>query len=109
MKHQKFTVLLATTVLMTSCAGRTPNPVPMYSPGDDALSCEGLRIQMGYAEEQVATLLPKSNKTGSNVALGIAGAFLLVPWFFMDFSEADQIEMNAWRARYNYLTSLFAD
>ena len=64
---------------------------------------------MGYCEEQIATLLPNSNKTASNVALGVVGVFLIFPWFFMDFSEADIIEVNAWRARNNYLTSLFVD
>ncbi len=109
MEQRQRALFLVATIFLASCAGRTPNPVSMYSPGDDALSCEGLRIQMGYCQERVATLLPKSDKTGSNVALGIAGAFLLVPFFFMDFSEADKIEMEAWRARNNYLTSLFVD
>lgn len=109
MKHRNKSLFLIATIFLASCAGRTPNPVPMYSPGDNALNCEGLRIQMGYAQEQAAVLLPKSNKTGSNIALGIAGAFLLVPWLFMDFSDADKVEMEAWRARYNYLTSLYVD
>lgn len=101
--------LLIALLLLAGCAGRTPNPVQMYQPGDDGLSCKGLRIQMGYCEEQIATLLPNSNKTASNVALGVVGVFLIFPWFFMDFSEADIIEVNAWRARNNYLTSLFVD
>ena len=62
---------------------------------------------MAYSQQQIAVLLPKSDKTGSNALLGVAGLFLIVPWFFMDFSEADRIEVDAWRARYNYLTSLF--
>lgn len=51
-------------------------------------------------------LLPKQNKTGKNVALGVAGAFFLVPWFFMDFSDAERVEYNALRNRYNHLASI---
>ena len=106
---RKWKSLILLFLLLPGCAGRTPNPVAMYQPGDNTLSCEGLRIQMGYCQEQIATLLPKSDKTGQNVFLGIAGAFLLFPWFFMDFSDADRVEVEAWRARNNYLTSLFVD
>tara|TARA_Y100000589_G_C27115493_1_gene614071 strand:- start:508 stop:1227 length:720 start_codon:yes stop_codon:yes gene_type:complete len=101
--------LLAIALLLTSCAGRTPNPVAMYQPGDDKLSCTGLEMQMAYCQQQIATLLPKSNKTGSNILLGVAGAFLIFPWFFMDFSDADRTEVEAWRARNNYLTTLFVE
>ena len=99
--------LLVPVLLLASCAGRTPNPVAMYQPGDATLNCEALQIQMAYSQQQIATLLPKTDKSGSNALLGVAGLFLIVPWFFMDFSEADRVEVDAWRARYNYLISLF--
>lgn len=54
-------------------------------------------------------LLPKTDKTGQNVALGVAGAFLLVPWFFMDFKEAEQTEYEAYRQRYNNLAMIAMD
>ena len=55
-----------------------------------------------------AGLIPASDKTAKNVALGIAGWFLLVPWFFMDFSQAEQTEINALRQRHNHLLFLLA-
>ena len=60
-------------------------------------------------EADIQRKLPDSEKTGSNVALGVAGAFLLVPWFFMDFSKADQVEIEALRRRYNSLVIISAD
>lgn len=53
-----------------------------------------------------AQLVPSTEKTGKNVALGVTGAFFLVPLFFMDFSQAEQIEVNAYRQRYNHLAIL---
>ena len=35
--------------------------------------------------------------------LMLSGGLLIVPWFFLDLTDADQIEANAKRARYNYL------
>ena len=35
--------------------------------------------------------------------LMLTGGFLILPWFFLDLSDADKIEANAQRARYNYL------
>ncbi len=34
------------------------------------------------------------NKPVKMLPWGVAGAFFLVPWFFMDFSQAEQIEIN---------------
>jgi len=35
--------------------------------------------------------------------VGIAGVFFLVPWFFMDFKNAEAQEHEAYRKRYNHL------
>jgi len=43
------------------------------------------------------------------VGLGVAGVFLLVPWFFMDFTKSEQIEAEALRDRYNQLLVLAVD
>jgi hypothetical protein len=34
------------------------------------------------------------------------GAFLILPLFFVDFTDADKIETNAKRARHNYLVGV---
>jgi len=110
LRSKKSIVSLISSVIVlssVSCAGRTPNPVAMYQPGDNSLSCSGLRMTMANVQVDIDRIAPGANKTSSNVGLGIAGAFLLVPWFFMDFSGADEIELEAFRRRYNYLVVLY--
>lgn len=51
-------------------------------------------------------LLPKRSKTGQNAALGVAGAFFIVPLFFMDFKNAEATEYEAYRQRYNNLATI---
>jgi hypothetical protein len=91
------------------CAGRTPNPVAGYELGDDRKSCNSLKAELANTHADIQRKLPDVNKTGQNVALGVTGAFLLVPLFFMDFSKADQIEVEALRRRYNNLVILASE
>src|SRR5690606_20679539 len=89
--------VLAFTMLITisACGGRTPNPVMVAQYGDYQKSCKALEFEMTTIQGEIQRLLPKSDKTGQNVALGVAGWFLLVPWFFMDFKNAEQTEYEA--------------
>jgi hypothetical protein len=45
-------------------------------------------------------------KTGQNVAAGVAGVFIPVLWFGMDFKGAASKEVAALQARQQYLTTL---
>ena len=90
-------------VFISGCAGRAANPVMIRQFGDENRSCASLMTEMTSIENEIQTLIPKTNKTGKNVALGVAGWFFLVPWFFMDLSQAEQEEINAYRMRYNSL------
>ena len=99
-------VLILSGILLVSCAGRKPNPVMVRQYGDDRKSCAALEQEIAFIEEEIKRLMPKTQKTGKNVALGITGFFFIVPLFFMDFSEAEQIEINAFRQRYNHLVIL---
>jgi hypothetical protein len=74
--------------------------------GDNQKSCKALEFEIANAESEMQRLLPRSDKSGKNVALGVAGWFLLVPWFFMDFKNAEQTEYEAYRQRYNSLASI---
>lgn len=97
---------LVAIVALTGCAGRAANPVMIQQYGDNAKSCAALEYDMAFVESEVQRLVPSTEKTGKNVALGVTGAFFLVPLFFMDFSQAEQMEVNAYRQRYNHLAIL---
>lgn len=99
-------VMLISVSLLVSCAGKTASPVPQYQPGDKDLSCQQIELQIHDNQSKMLALVPQQNKTGKNVALGVAGAFFLVPWFFMDFSDAERIEIQGYELRNNYLMSL---
>lgn len=60
-------------------------------------------------ELEIQRLIPDTDKTGKNVALGVAGLLIWPIWFAMDFSDAEKIEVNALRQRYNHLVVLASE
>lgn len=97
------------SICLISCGGRAANPVMIQQYGDQNISCAGIEKELSFIESEVTRLAPQTDKSGKNTALGVTGAFFLVPLFFMDFSKAEQIEVDAYRRRYNHLLILAED
>ena len=102
-------LLLVISVFMSGCGGREANPVQIYRPGDETRGCVSLKMEMAQLESDMQRILPKTDKSGTNLLCGAAGVFLIVPWFFMDFKGADKIEFDAMRNRFNYLLTIAAE
>lgn len=110
--HQKFLsylLLCSFIITLSACGGRNATPVMVTQYKDASKSCEALEYELHTIENEIQRLLPEKDKTGKNVALGVAGAFLLVPWFFMDFKNAEAQEYEAYRQRYNHLSIIAID
>lgn len=106
MKKITASILIATIALM-GCAGRAANPVLQDQVGDNQKSCDTLQTEMSGIQSQIQKLVPESDKTSKNVGLGIGGFFLLgIPWFFMDLTDAEKAEINAYNMRYNKLLTI---
>jgi len=98
-----------TSMPLGGCAGRAANPVSIYQMGDEQRSCGAIGAELEVMQDEILRLIPQSDKTARNWILGTAGFFLLVPYFFMDLSKAEQQEVNAYRHRYNYLLTVAND
>jgi hypothetical protein len=102
--------MLAASLISVGCANTTANPVLVAQPGDDTKSCDAITNEMQQMISARATAESDRNKqVASNVALGVAGAFLLVPWFFMDTGNAATVEERAAQARYQRLSQMQID
>ena len=103
-------LILIASIFVGGCAHTTPNPVPLAQVGDDTKNCDAIANEM----QQMVNLKTqaagdRNSQVGTNVALGIAGAFLIVPWFFMDVGNAATVEEKAAQARYLRLEQMQAD
>ncbi|PRP71266.1 hypothetical protein BUE93_07730 [Chromobacterium amazonense] len=83
------------------------NPIQLAQVGDESKSCRAIANEM---QEMQNLALEKqgdsTTQTGKNVALGLAGAFLVVPWFFMDTGNANDVEQKAAQMRYRRLQAM---
>ena len=99
--------ILILIAFLTGCGGRKANPVSSYKVGDEKMTCDEIKVEMAHIDAQIAKLIPESKKAGKNVALGAAGVFFIVPFFFMDLSDAEQVEIRAYQDRYLELEKLW--
>jgi len=106
---RKLGAFTLSAIMLLGCAGREAHPVSTYQYGDEKKSCKALEMELTFTEEKIQRLIPETEKTGKNVGLGVAGVFLIVPWFFMDFTKSEKIEAEALRDRYNQLLVIAED
>jgi hypothetical protein len=98
---------------MTGCAGRQPDPVMAYSPGDEFRNCDELKKEIVDIQNKMLALLPKTDKTVLNTLWWVGGtvasytpagaAASFVPYLFIDMKDAERIEYNALARRHNRL------
>lgn len=96
---KKVIATVAALALVTGCAGKTANPVPESQIGDNDMNCEEISAEMAHIKNRIAVLTPETKKGLKNTALGVTGIFFIVPWFFMDLSDAEKVEIQAYRER----------
>ena len=96
-------IFLVITLVFSGCGGREANPIPLYLPGDEDRSCTALKAEVTQLQADMARILPKTNKFGSNALWAAGGVFLIVPFFFMDLKDAEKVEFEAMRQRHNRL------
>ena len=106
MKLLNILFCFALVLNLSACGGRSANVVETEKWGDKYLTCEEINSEIKVAELNIKHLIPKSSKTGKNAALGVAGLFFLVPWFFMDLSNAEKQELEGYQERYKMLVKL---
>jgi hypothetical protein len=111
MVHRKFQPVFVLIVIVLffvqGCAGRAAHPVQVAQSGDNKKTCESLRKETKIIRQKVKKMIPAVKKADKKrTLLMLSGGLLIVPWFFLDLSDADKIETNAKRARHNYLIDI---
>lgn len=104
--NKSCSIILATAILLQGCAGKTPHPVHQYTAFDEQMSCDDISLEVSNNQNKIQTLLPKTEKTGKNVGLGVASVIFFPTLFFMDFSDAEKVEIEALQRRNDRLRIL---
>jgi len=91
-------------IFIQGCAGRAARPVKVTQSGDVEKTCKALQAELKKYRRNIQKRIPAVKAADKKrTLLMVSGALLIVPWFFVDFSDADKVEANAIRARHNYL------
>jgi len=101
------TYLMICSLLLVGCAGRQAYPISSHQPGDKDKACDVLRDEINYlrVEHEDKKDLHQTKEV-ADIALFIGGLLILVPWFFMDFKDAEKVEYQAIDLRIKHLSSL---
>ena len=104
---RKFIIVVSAAVALSGCAGRAPAPVAVIQPQDQFMDCTAIMAEVESNNAKVQQLASDQGlKTTQNVAAGVAGIFIPVLWFGMDFQGTADKETQALQARQQYLASL---
>ncbi len=105
--YMRIVVTLALAALCAGCAGRAPQPVAVVQPQDQFSDCTAIVAEIESNNRKVQELASEEGlKTTQNVAAGVAGLFIPVLWFGMDFQGAASKEVAALQSRQQYLATL---
>ncbi len=101
--------LFASLALLSACAGRAPQTVAVVQDRDRHADCTAVMAEIRANNDQISALGREDGaKVAQNVAAGVAGVFVPVLWFAMDFQDASGKEGRALSQRNQYLASLAA-
>ncbi len=79
-------------------------PIQVYRPGDEKMRCEEIHAEQALIDLDIAAKKTKRGNTmATNIVLGITGFFVIFPWFFMDFKDAEGTEIEALEQRQDRL------
>lgn len=92
--------------LLAACGGRIAKPTPTTYFQDPLKSCAQLEQELGALQHDIIALEPHLDKSRQNQALMLSSLVLLFPLAMMDTTNADKIEYEALRRRYNYLLKI---
>ena len=92
------------------CAGRSAHPVTVAQSGDAKKTCKALRKETNQILRRIHKMVPYIKKKDKKTILKmVTGALIVIPWFFVDMKDAEKVEANALRERYNYLSTLVGE
>ena len=107
-EHQRLAALFLCLTL-GACAGRTPAPVAVVQDRDQNADCATITAEIQSNTQQIAELGREDGaKVAQNVVAGVAGVFVPVLWFAMDFQDASGKEGRALSQRNQYLSQIAA-
>jgi len=106
-----FTIIsIISCIFFISCAGllTDPKPVQVYQNKDQNKECEQIKKELNICQRKYLEIHKRrTEKYAANGVVTVLGILIFPPLLFaLDVSNTDQIEINAWKSRYENLVEL---
>ena len=103
----RFYALIGASLLLGACAGRAPSPVAVVQPQDRYMDCAAISAEVQANNKKISELAgDEGGKVAQNVIVGVAGLFIPILWFGMDFQGTAGKEVAALQSRQQYLATM---
>ena len=100
-------IIVFASIALLSCAGRAPQLVSVVQPQDRHMDCAAIIAEVQANNAKVQELAGEQGlKVAQNVTAGVAGIFIPVLWFGMDWQGTATKEIRALQSRQQYLAAL---
>jgi hypothetical protein len=101
-------LVIICTLILASCAGRPATPVLTFGVNDEKLSCSDIFVEERSLKALALTLREEDYvRNEHNLIIAYTGWLLVfIPYFFLDFSDATDVEGEAAYHRMKRLSEL---
>lgn len=101
--------IVALGAALTGCAGRDAQQIATVQPHDANSDCAMIQAEIQANNKRAEDLASEHGlKVAQNVAAGVVGIVVWPVWFAMDAKGAAGTEIDALKARQEYLSNLAA-
>jgi hypothetical protein len=108
MRGDNVRLLMWLALVVSACAGRSPNPVAVTQPTDHLADCAQIKAEILANNKRLQELADEEGlKLAQNMAAGTLGVFTLgLGWLALDAQGTAKVEGQAISARNQYLGSI---
>ncbi|HAS54105.1 MAG: hypothetical protein A2X56_01835 [Nitrospirae bacterium GWC2_57_13] len=104
---RKLTIgVLVLAFALGACAGRIARPIQAVWPTDETLSCEDMLEERRMNGGEIARLRAEKGRRTRHNTEALCLGFCIVPLFTMDLTDAQDIEIDAYKERIRRLEDL---
>lgn len=94
------------SLLLAACAGRTAHPIKSVYPDDATLSCTDIQTERRKNNGEIVRLTAEKARRIRHNVNSLLTFFCIIPLFELNFSNADGIEIEAYKERNRRLGDL---
>lgn len=97
---KRFAIIsIISALLLSACGGRNAHPIKTVWPDDGTMTCEDISSERRRNNGEIAQLRAENARRIRHNVNAFCTFFCIIPLFTLDFSDAQAIEVDAYKER----------